>query len=596
MTTGINGFRRIRHIGVAICSTLLLISATGCGGNKEDDGGVIARVNGYKITMLRFQEYYRPALSPFRTAEEEYITVEERLDELIQYKLIEEQAREDGFLKDPMFRRRLQSHNKTVLNQLVKMYEVDNTIAIDSASVEAYLARAENQRHFLHIITLLPEAANQVAEMLTAGEDWSTVAVQYSRDSDVSEHEGDLGWLVWDEGPLGMYEELQEIAYQIPVGSWRGPIQQGNEYHFIKVLEERVREKGTPEEDWQNAYAHLSGKRALEIEQELSNGFWEAGEYYLDEDQFRWLLDQIQASFNTNRNLNPVPVLTPEDAKRIVVRSREKPWTAEMLLSELELMSSPSRDNAETYEAWRSRVLGWVLEDRIAEYARTKGYHKDPLFKRRETIFIDTALYVEQLSRLRGSVERKSDEALEQYINEHPEIYDVPETRSLVEVLLQTREEAEEVLSQVRGGSDIEAIANERTIRPGFRDYSGRFNPIRREEFGPLGEAVFEAELNELGPVVETPLGFSVFRVTQIIPPRKYELNDVKENLRERLFQEEREAVVERFLEQSRRRANIWKDYERLRKYAADISAATVASDSTGTASAQDPPSPELNR
>lgn len=595
MTTGFGRFRQIRHFPAAIIGIMLVISATGCGRNHDEDGGVIAEVNGVEITMKRFQEYYRPILSPVRTAGEEYKTLEERLDELIRYSLIQEQARSDGFLNDPMFMRRLKSHETTLLNQLVKMYEIDNAITIDSASIEAYLARADSERHFLHIITLTREAANEVTEMLTAGENWETVALQYSRDTDVSIHKGDLNWLVWDEGPFGVYGELQEIAYQIPVGTWRGPIEQGNEFHFIKVLEERIRQKGTPEEEWQAAYTHLFNKRVVEIEQEISNRFWDEGGYHLDEDQFRWLLDQITVSFNTNRNLNPIPVLTRDDAERVVVRSREKPWTAGMLLQELELLTPPARDNAETFKDWRDRILGWVIGDCIAEYAREKGYDNDPAFEHRRTIFIDTALYSEQLEKLRLSVGRWSGEALEEYFNEHLEEFDIPETRRLVEVLLETREEAEEVHAQVMAGRNIEVIANERTIRPNFRGNLGRFAPIRRGEFGPLGEAVFNAELNELGPIIETPLGFSVFRVMQIIPARKLELDDVKESLGERLFQEERLAVVERFVEQEWRRARIWKNYERLRTYAEQVSAATVARDSTSSVSTLDPPSLEPN-
>jgi len=596
MTTGFGRFRKVRHFTAAIFGIMLVINATGCGGNHDDEGGgVIAEVKGVEITMKRFQEYYRPVLSPVRTAEEEYKTMEERLDELIRYTLIQEKARSDGFLNDPMFIRRLKRQETTLLNQLVKLYEVDNATTIDNTSVEEYLARADSERHFLHIITLVREAANNVTEMLTAGEDWETVALQYSRDTDVMVHKGDLGWLVWDEGPFGVYGELQEIAYQIPVGTWRGPIQQGNEFHFIKVLEEQIRQKGAPEEEWQAAYNHLFNKRVVEIEQEISNRFWDEGGYHLDEDQFRWLLEQITVSFNTNRNFNPIPVLTHDDAERVVVRSREKPWTAGMLLQELELLTAPARDNAETYEDWRDRILGWVIGDCIAEYAREKGYDNDPAFEHRRTIFIDTALYSEQLEKLRRSVGRWSDEALEEYFNEHPEEFDITETRRLVEVLLETREEAEEVIAQVMAGRDIEMIANERTIRPNFRSNLGRFAPIRKGEFGPLGEAVFETELNELGPIIETPLGFSVFRVMQIIPARKFELDEVKENLGERLFQEERLEVVERFMEKEWRRARIWKDYERLRLYAAQVSAATVARDSTSSISTLDPPSLEPN-
>ncbi len=578
-----------RHPAAILAGIILVIGSTGCGGGADDGGGVIAKVNGVEITMERFQDYYTPVLTPVRTAEEEYTTLEERLDDLINYTLIQEQARQDGFLDEPMFKRRLIRHETTLLNQLVKLYEIDSLVDIDNAGVEAYLALADSMRHFQHIIVLVPEAANQVRQALTAGEDWASVALQYSRDSDVTTHQGDLNWLVWDEGPFGVYDELQEIAYSIPVGTWRGPIVIGNEYHFINVLDQQVRPKGTPQEEWQAAYAHLSGKQAAGMEQEMVNRFWEEGGYHLDEDQFRWLLDQITISFNTNRNVNSIPDLSREDGNRVVVRSEDDPWTAEMLLLELEMLTPQARDNAETYEDWRDRVLGWVISERVAGYARRKGYDDDPAFQYRRSIFIETALYTEQIDRLRLSVRRPTPQDVAAYFETHPEQFDVPERRRLVEVLLATSEEAEEVLAQVEAGRNIEVIANERTIRPDFKRNLGRFAAIRRDEFGALGEAVFETGLNEVGPIVESPLGFSVFVVTQIIPARIISLEEIEGDLGENIYQQEREAIVGRFVEQEWRRARIWKDHDRLRSYAAQVSAATVPGDSTAASTERRP-------
>ncbi len=572
-----------------IAGTMIVIGITGCGGNRDDSGGVIARVDGVEITMERFQEYYSPPLSPFRTAEEEYETMEARLDDMIRYSLIQEQARNDGFLQDPMYLRRLKRLETTLLNQLVKLYEIDGIIDIDNASVETYLALADTMRHFQHIITLSPAAANQVATMLTEGREWDSVALQYSVDTDVSVHKGDLDWLVWDEGPFGVYGDLQEIAYSIPVGTWQGPIKVENEYHFIKVLDEQPRPKGTPAEEWQAAFAHLSGKQAAELEQEMVNRFWEEGGYHLDEDQFRWLLDQITVSFNTNRNVNPIPNLTPEDLDRVVVRSEDDPWTAEMLLLELEMLTSSARDNAETYEDWRDRVLGWVISDRVAKYARHNKYDEHPAFHQRRKGFIETALYAEQVLKLRLGVRRLTHAELVAYYNDHQEQFNLPERRRLIEVLVATREEAEEVLAQVVAGRNIEVIANERTIRPDFRQNLGRFAPITREEFGALGEAVFETGLEEIGPIVETPLGFSVFKVTNIQPTQRLVLEDIEENLAESMYQEERTAIVDRFVEQEWRRARIWKDFDRLREYAAQVSAASTQGDSTAVVPAADP-------
>ena len=54
--------------GLAALAVLVLLAA--CSGRGWDEGGVVARVNGYKITMERFQEFYMPPRTPIRSAEE----------------------------------------------------------------------------------------------------------------------------------------------------------------------------------------------------------------------------------------------------------------------------------------------------------------------------------------------------------------------------------------------------------------------------------------------------------------------------------------------------------------------------------------------
>jgi len=138
-------------------------------------------------------------------------------------------------------------------------------------------------------------------------------------------------------------------------------------------------------------------------------------------------------------------------------------------------------------------------------------------------------------------------------------------------VLLATREEAEAILERARAGEDLENLAFEFTIREDFVNRYGRFAPIARGEFGALGEAVFETERGELGPIVETPLGFSVFQVQRIYPPRTVELDQVRENLRARLAGDWSRENVAQFKKAARERARIWVNEELLSNYLDDV-------------------------
>lgn len=578
----------VLRVSIILSGLILVGLSAGCDSRWRDEGGVVARVNGIEITLARLQEYYRPALHPVRTADEELDTLNVRLDKLIYYTLIMEAARADGMHKDPLFVRKLERHEKTLLNQLVKRYEIDETITVDNGAIEEFLSKSRVERHFQHIITLTRQSANAVTADLTAGEDWEAVALRYSQDSEVGTNRGDLGWLAWGEDPLALYDELQRIAYEIPVGGWRGPVEQGNEFHFVKVIEEREREMGSPEEEWQAAYSALFNKKVVELEQEMVDRVWREGGFDLDEDQFRWMVEKIQDSFMRSPIQNPLPVLTNEDLKRVVVSSRKKKWTVRMLLDELELVNPQARDNAVTLIDWRDRVLEWVITDYVANYARRKGYDRDPGFLHRRKVFIESALYAEKKNDIETSIEAPTDEELERYFRQNPDEFNMPETRRIVEVLVDSREKAEELLEEAKGGAFMETLAYEHTIRPDFKANFGRFAPIRRDQFGALGEAAFQTPEGELGPVVETPLGFSIFRVIQVNPPHSFTLDEVRDNLRARLYQEARERSIDSFVEQEWRRARIWKNHALLRTYSEQVAAATVEADSA--AAADQPP------
>lgn len=580
-----NGIKFRNWITIPIVILVLLFSCmtTGCSRRSNRGGGVVARVNGAEITLARFQEYYLPQPTPVRSPEEELSTLNERLDELIGFTLIQEAGRKEKLHREEMFQRQLKRHEKILLNRIVEKKEIIDTIIIGNNEIEELLAKSLKERHFLHLLTVYSQAAQEAAEMLSSGEDWGAVAIAYSRDSDVSQHRGDLGWMAWGEGPFALYPELQEEAYKIPVGSWKGPIQQGDEFHFIKVLEERDRTRGTPQQEREAAYSRLYGVKQDGLTQEYSNRVWEEGSYHLDEDQFRWLVEQIQAEFAKHPGSNPIPLLSRDDLKRIVVRSDRKPYTASMLLGELELLTWQARDNAVTLDEWRNRFVGWVITDHIADYARRKGYDKDQAFEIGRETYINTGLYSDMLNRLEESARPPTDEDLEAYYRDHPENFNPPEMRRIVEVLVETREEAEVLLQRAREGVEMEKLAYENTIRQGFRRNFGRFAPIRREEFGPLGEAVFQTPEGEVGPVVETPLGFSIFQVVAIVPPREIKLDDVRESLRENLYSDAKRMALENFKEQAWRKARIWKNHELLRWYAEQVAASTTAADSLGT-------------
>jgi parvulin-like peptidyl-prolyl isomerase len=569
---------RIGRIGAAAAAVIILptlLGLTACDRGKR--GTVIARVEGKDIMLAHFADFYRPPPSLDPDPEIVRAVVKEKLEELIGFTLIQEAGRADGLHKTRDFNLRREEHEKDLLNRILKQRLIVDQIIVDPAAVDTFMARSRKERHVQHIVTLTAGAAEDVKKRLQEGEAWDALARIYSRDAEVLLHGGDLGWVMWGVGQFTHYPDLQEQVFSQEVGTWQGPIESSGEFHFLNIVEENERVLGTDEEERRAAHSRLSALIQRDLEQQFSNEMWARGEYHLDEDHFRWLVEEIQASFEMDPGRNPIPELSKEDLRRVIVRSPIDPYTAEELLARLALRSPSSRDNAITPTDWRRLFIEWILTDEGAAEARERGFDKDPGFRARRETFIDSRLYALKLEEMESEPGIPTDEDLEAYVDAHPEEFNIPETRQIIEVLLATREEAEEILERALAGEDMENLAYEHTIREDFANRYGRFAAIAPGEFGALGEAAFESEQGDLGPIVETPLGFSVFKVQRIAPPRVVELNQVREDLRIRLTGDWSRENIERFKSEARARGRVWLNEELLGSYAENITAFVIA-------------------
>ncbi len=567
---------------VSLLGIFLSTGLTGFG-KKSDSEQVIAKVNSLEITLGQFQTFYRPRPDEFRTLEGQIEVLNVNLDDLIDFKLVQEGGRAEGMHRTNDFKLRRERHITDLLNRLIKQLEIVEVITITDAEIDSLLSRSLIERQFKHILTLNQPAALEVEDRLLAGEDWGSVAVVYSKDNEVILHRGDLGWLAWGEGPFSVYPDLQPVAYEIPVGTWQGPIQVGREFHFINVVEERTRERGSPGEERGAAHSRLFSDRQEQMEQDLTNRMWSGKGFHLDEDQFRWLIDEINESFDRDAGNNPLPELSREDSRRVIVRSDSNPYTAADLLEYIELLTSSERDNQWSLEDWRHLFVNWVIMDQVAKYATSKGYRRNPGIIGAGIQFTDSRLYALKLEDLRSSARPATNQELQRYYEENPQFFDLPERRQIVEVLVATREEADSLLRRARAGESIFRLAEQYTIRPGFRDRSGRFAPISKEEFGSLGEAIFQTSLDEFGPVVVTPLGFSIYQVTDIQPAHVINLENVKSNLRENFKIEMAKTLVEDFKNEARERSRIRKNEEIIREWAEQILVWREAANSDST-------------
>jgi parvulin-like peptidyl-prolyl isomerase len=91
------------------------------------------------------------------------------------------------------------------------------------------------QVHARHILLGSQEEAMQILERLRKGEDFASLARQFSKDDFTRELGGDLGF--FPKGLSGLPPELEEAAFSLAPGQISGVIKSYYGYHIVQVLE-----------------------------------------------------------------------------------------------------------------------------------------------------------------------------------------------------------------------------------------------------------------------------------------------------------------------------------------------------------------------
>jgi foldase protein PrsA len=150
-----------------------------------------------------------------------------------------------------------------------------------------------------------------------------------------------------------------------------------------------------------------------------------------------------------------------------------------------------------------------------------------------------------------------TDADLQTYYDQNKASYETPEQVRASHILVETREEAEEILTKIKGGSDFAELAKEHS-KDGSAAQGGDLNYFGKGQMVPaFEEAAFALEVGGVSDIVESQYGFHIIKLTDKKAPATATFEEKKEEIRETLFEQKVAERTQSYIEELRSAAKI---------------------------------------
>jgi hypothetical protein len=156
-----------------------------------------------------------------------------------------------------------------------------------------------------------------------------------------------------------------------------------------------------------------------------------------------------------------------------------------------------------------------------------------------------------------GLKKEATDREVAAWYEAHRQEFVRPERVRLRQILTEDRATAERAAQEIAAGSDFAEVAR-RLSRDPSAGTGGDQGELSRDNLPPaFADVIFSLEPGEVSKVVPAEYGFHLFQVVQRIPAGVVPLEEAREEVRERLRQEQADRLLAELVRQGRTQYNV---------------------------------------
>ncbi len=215
---------------------LIILSTVFLGLNQcSKENQIVANFGDHRITLEEFKIAYIKVLKQPDVYDSKKLR-ENFLDEMINRKLLAEEARKEKLDENEKFQMRVKSYTNKNLREEHFNKVIRPKIEIDSTLINQVFAFTKQQRRIKHLYFINKNEADTIHQLLDQGKNWDELASQVFNDTILSKNGGDLGWVYWDQ----LEYNLAMTAFNQNLNTYSLPVKSSFGFHIVKPVDYRV--------------------------------------------------------------------------------------------------------------------------------------------------------------------------------------------------------------------------------------------------------------------------------------------------------------------------------------------------------------------
>lgn len=547
---------------VVLVGIFALALFSSCGTREE--GKVVARVGDREITTDDLDREWKQASRIKIKGIPELQRKKELVDKLVGDQVVIMEAYKEGLDNeveaDSGF---IGQKERIILNTLYQREVVEKSKATESEMRKEY-QRMKEEVHASHILVETEEEADEIHAALKGGADFAELAREKSIDPTVEDNAGDLGFFTWGK----MVQEFQEAAFALKEGEISRPVKTNYGWHVIRLIERREKEQPPYEESKEVIKSKLQQENRERRVREYFAELRKKAGFKINQQAYDLLMSKKEEVPPDTLGLKrPGDVLdldkfTAEEMSMPLCIYNDGVITIESFARQFNEMPQPYRPRLQDREKVEETAFGTLVQGLLLDVAAKQNIEESKDFKKQW----DAVKETEMAKRMTGEVILKgvgiSDEELESYYKRHIDRFTVQPQVNVREILVQTEEEAKDLLNRLKGGADFAKLATDNTIRTYAKGSGGLLGSFARSRYPEIFDASQNMKKGSLGgPIKITDRQFgeaySVIKLEEKTEGKVQTLEEVKDRVTSMARREKDQNIFQNWVQNAKARYKI---------------------------------------